>query len=149
MALSVDYSAPGIQQKRQAPDAPQPEKALQSEVARIIFDRYAPPGVVVDADLQIVQFRGQTGAYLEPAPGEASLNLLKMAREGLLYGLRTALHAVRKSKAPVRRTGLRVKSSRGWKPVSSRRPAAHVVGPSALPGVVPGAKPRAQRRRRR
>jgi two-component system, chemotaxis family, CheB/CheR fusion protein len=117
-SLSVDYSAPGVQKRRQAQDVPQPEKALQTEVARIIFDRYAPPGVVVDADLQIVQFRGQTGAYLEPAPGEASLNLLKMSREGLLYGLRTALHAVRKSKAPVRRTGLRVKSSRGWKPVT-------------------------------
>ena len=46
-------------------------------------------------DLQIVQFRGQTGPFLEPAPGEASLNLLKMAREGLLYGLRTAVHASR------------------------------------------------------
>jgi two-component system CheB/CheR fusion protein len=118
IALSVDYPARGVQQKRQPPDASQPEKALQSEVARIIFDRYAPPGVVVDSDLQIVQFRGQTGAYLEPAPGEASLNLLKMAREGLLYGLRTALHTVRKSQVPVRRTGLRVRLSRGWKPVS-------------------------------
>ncbi len=118
MALSVDYPAQGIQQRRQPPDASQPEKALQSEVARIIFDRYAPPGVVVDADLQIVQFRGQTGAYLEPAPGEASLSLLKMAREGLLYGLRMALHSVRKSKVPVRKTGLRVRSSGGWKPVS-------------------------------
>ena len=71
------------------------EKALQSEVNRIINDRFAPPGVVVDADLQIVQFRGQTGPFLEPAPGEASLNLLKMAKEGLLYGLRSALHAAR------------------------------------------------------
>ena len=148
MALSVDYPAQGIQQRRQPPDASQPEKALQSEVARIIFDRYAPPGVVVDADLQIVQFRGQTGAYLEPAPGEASLSLLKMAREGLLYGLRTALHSVRKSKVPVRKTGLRVRSSGGWKPVSLDV-LPHVVRPSALPGVVPGAKQGARRRRSR
>ena len=91
---------------------------MLSEVSRIIFDRYAPPGVVVDSDLQIVQFRGQTGAYLEPAPGEASLNLLKMAREGLLHGLRTALHSVRKSKQPVRKGGLRVKAARGWRPVT-------------------------------
>ena len=41
------------------------------------MDRFAPPGVVVDNDMQIVQFRGQTGPFLEPAPGEASLNLLK------------------------------------------------------------------------
>ncbi len=146
-ALSVDYSPPGVQRKRQEPDASQPEKALQTEVARIIFDRYAPPGVVVDNDLQIVQFRGQTGAYLEPAPGEASLNLLKMSREGLLYGLRTALHAVRKSK--LRRSKNRPPRQvvAGLEAGHSRRPAAHVVGPSALPGVVPRAKQGAHRRR--
>jgi two-component system CheB/CheR fusion protein len=118
VATSVDYTPAGIPKKRLAHDVPQTEKALQAEVSRIIFDRYAPAGVVVDADMQIVQFRGQTGAFLEPAPGEASLNLLKMAREGLLYGLRTALHAARKNKMPVRKAGLRVKSPRGWTPVA-------------------------------
>jgi len=117
-AINVDYTPPGIQKQRLTREIPQPEKALQSEVSRIIFERYAPPGVVIDSDLQIVQFRGQTGAYLEPAPGEASLNLLKMSREGLLYGLRTALHAVRKNKLPVRKLGLRVRSARGWKPLN-------------------------------
>jgi len=118
MAISVDYAPPGLPKKRISPDAPQAEKALQGEVARIIFDRYAPPGVVVDPEMQIVQFRGQTGAYLEPAPGEASLNLLKMAREGLLYGLRTALHTARKTRTAVKKTGLRVKTARGWKAVN-------------------------------
>jgi two-component system CheB/CheR fusion protein len=119
VAMSVDYT-PGLPKKRMLrQDVPQSDKALQSEVSRIIVDRYAPPGVIVDSDLQIVQFRGQTGAYLEPAPGEASLNLLKMAREGLLYGLRTALHSARKSNGPVRKVGLRVKAARGgWKPVN-------------------------------
>ncbi len=70
VAISVDYMPPGLPKKRSPADAPQSEKALQTEVSRIIFDRYAPPGVVIDSDLQIVQFRGQTGAYLEPAPGK-------------------------------------------------------------------------------
>jgi two-component system CheB/CheR fusion protein len=91
---------------------------LQGEVNRVILERYAPAGVVVDNELQIVQFRGQTGPYLEPAPGEASLSLLKMAREGLLYGLRTALHSARKSKGPVRKTGLRLRVGKGSRPVS-------------------------------
>jgi two-component system CheB/CheR fusion protein len=59
--------------------------------------------------LQIIEFRGGTGQFLEPAPGDASLNLMKMAREGLLYGLRSALQSARKSNKPVRREGLRVK----------------------------------------
>src|SRR5262249_57670144 len=87
-------------------------------VSRVIIDRYGPVGVVVDQDMQIVQFRGQTGAYLEPAPGEASLNLLKMAREGLLYGLRTALHSARKNRHVVRKEGLQVRVGHSWKPVS-------------------------------
>lgn len=82
---------------------------VQSEANRMVLARYSPPGVIVDADLQIVQFRGQTGAYLEPAPGEASLSLLKMAREGLLFGLRSALQEARRSKTAVRKAGLRVK----------------------------------------
>ena len=118
MTFPVDYAAAPAARKRTPPDAAGAEKGLQGEVSRIILDRYAPPGVVVDADLQIVQFRGQTGPFLEPAPGEASLNLLKMAREGLLYGLRTALHAVRKTKAPARKDGLQVRVGQGWKPVA-------------------------------
>ena len=95
-----------------AGDGAPTEKVLQGEVSRAILDRYAPPGVVVDADLQIVQFRGQTGAFLEPAPGEASLNLLKMAREGLLYGLRTRARRRRARAAAARaQDGLQVRSA--------------------------------------
>src|SRR4029077_12375146 len=41
-----------------------------------------------------------------PAPGAASFNLLKMAREGLLAELRTAIHAARKNDTSVRREGI-------------------------------------------
>jgi two-component system CheB/CheR fusion protein len=83
--------------------------SIQNEANRIILGKYSPPGVIVDNELRIVQFRGQTGLFLEPAPGEASLNLLKMAREGLLYGLRTAIHEARKGEAEVRKQALRAK----------------------------------------
>jgi two-component system CheB/CheR fusion protein len=89
-------------------------RAIQQEAERVVQDRYAPPGVVVDNDLQIVQFRGQTGLFLEPAAGDPSLNLLKMAREGLLYGLRTVMNDVRKADGPVRKDNLRVRSNAGW-----------------------------------
>jgi two-component system CheB/CheR fusion protein len=73
--------------------------------------------VVVDADLQIIQVRGQTGPFLEHAPGEASLSLFKMLREGLLYGVRSALQSARKSKRPARRDGLRVRAGNGFRHV--------------------------------
>jgi two-component system CheB/CheR fusion protein len=82
---------------------------IHNEANRVVLSRFSPPGVIVDADLRIVQFRGQTGTFLEPSPGEASLNLLKMAREGLLYGLRTAIQEARKTNRAVRKDGLRLK----------------------------------------
>jgi two-component system CheB/CheR fusion protein len=115
MAVPVERSVAGLPRRTTLNDSDVSEKLLRSEVSRIIFDRYAPPGVVVDSEMQVVQFRGQTGAFLEPAPGEASLNVLKMAREGLLYGLRTALHAARRSRQPVRKEGLQVRDGQGWR----------------------------------
>jgi two-component system CheB/CheR fusion protein len=94
------------------------DTGLQGEVSRVLLDRYTPSGVVVDSDLQIVQFRGQTGPFLEPAPGDASLSLLKMVREGLLYGVRNALHSARKSKQPVRRDEMQVRIGHEWTHVS-------------------------------
>jgi two-component system CheB/CheR fusion protein len=89
-------------------------RAVQNEANRAILDRYSPPGVLVNESLEIVQFRGHTGPYLEPPPGDASLNLLKLAREGLLHGLRSALQAARKTHKPVRKEGLHVRSNGGW-----------------------------------
>jgi len=113
-AVAPEYPAAVPAAKTIQSEMPPPEKVLQAEVNRIINDRFAPPGVVVDSDLQIVQFRGQTGMFLEPAPGEASLSLLKMAREGLLHGMRAALNAARKARGPARKTGLQVRTGRNW-----------------------------------
>ena len=81
---------------------------VQNEANRLVIARYAPAGVIINSDLQIIQFRGQTGSYLEPAPGEASLNLLKMAREGLLHAVRTAVHEARHRNQSVRKERVRV-----------------------------------------
>ncbi|RKH17979.1 PAS domain-containing protein [Corallococcus sp. CA047B] len=78
----------------------------QQEADRLVLARYGPPGVIVNEDLEILHFRGHTGPYLEPLPGVASLNLIKMAREGLALELRAALHQAKKSASQVRREGL-------------------------------------------
>jgi two-component system CheB/CheR fusion protein len=77
--------------------------SIQEEATRVILDKYGPPAVVVSPGLQILQFRGQTGRFLEPAAGEASFSILRMAREGLLFPLRTALAEARTSGTMVQR----------------------------------------------
>lgn len=78
--------------------------------ADVILDRYAPPAVVVDSSFQIVQSRGRTSPFLRLAPGGASLGLLKMAREGLVYGLRSVLGQAKSTGKTSRREGLRIES---------------------------------------
>src|SRR5712692_7096451 len=92
--------------------------AIEKEADRLILGRYAPAGVVVNADMEIVQFRGKTGPYLEATPGAASLDLFKMAREGLSSALRQAVQRAAKSGGPLKAEGLRVKTNGGTREVS-------------------------------
>jgi len=90
----------------------EPPFDLQKEGDRIALARFSPPSVIVDEKMEILHFRGDTGPYLALPPGKASLNLLKMARPGLLLELRSAFRRVSNKDAPVRREGVQFKSNR-------------------------------------
>jgi len=87
-----------------------PVTTIDKEVDRILMDRFVPASIVVNEHMEIVQFRGKTGAYLEPPAGQPTFSLSKMAREGLLVDLRAALTRARKENATVRREGVPVHS---------------------------------------
>ena len=74
--------------------------------------------MLVNEELEILQFRGETGAYLEPAPGEASLNLMKMVRKGLLMELHSAIKEARNLNRPITRKDLRVRYDGKLHPVN-------------------------------
>jgi two-component system, chemotaxis family, CheB/CheR fusion protein len=80
---------------------------VQREADRIVLARYAPVGVVVDETMTVVQFRGRTAAYLEPAPDLATLDLFRMLSESLLAEVRSALDQARAENTAVTREGLR------------------------------------------
>jgi len=90
---------------------------VQREADRIVLNRYAPVGVVVDEAMTVLQFRGRTSSYLEPAPGMASLDLLRMLREGLMAEVRSAVNQARAENALVSRAGLSLPEARGTRPV--------------------------------
>ena len=94
------------------------ERPMQEEANRLVLDKYGPPGVVVDTNFEIVHFRGHTGLYLEAAAGEPSLNLLKMARGGLLYPLRAALNTARRKRRSVRKEEVLVQRNGDWRAVN-------------------------------
>lgn len=91
---------------------------LQREADRLLLSRYVPAAVVVSADLEIVQTRGQASRYLELPSGKASLNLLKMIKPGLLFELQNAIDDAKRTEGPVRKENLELESNGRFTPLS-------------------------------
>jgi two-component system CheB/CheR fusion protein len=106
---SVAHAGPAFVTRRPASAGPVAHD-FQREADRILLGRYAPPGVLVDENFDILQFRGRTSAFLEAPPGDPTNNVLKMAREGLFLELRNALTEAAKQRQTVRRDNVRVQS---------------------------------------
>ncbi len=90
---------------------------VEKEAERVLVNRFVPASIVINEDMEIVQFRGKTGAYLEPATGHPTFSLSKMAREGLLVDLRAALSKAKKGRVPVRKEGVHIQSNGGTRVV--------------------------------
>jgi two-component system CheB/CheR fusion protein len=84
---------------------------LRELTEQALLQHYAQSGVLVNGRGEILHIYGRTGKYLEPAPGDAGVNILAMAREGLRRELTTALHKAVAHKEPVRCRGLRVRTN--------------------------------------
>jgi two-component system CheB/CheR fusion protein len=107
-----------------------PAADLQREADRVVWSRYAHAGVIVDENLQILHFRGDTGPYLAPSSGVASLQLFNMARPDLLADLRAAFNKAKKEHGPARREGIHVSS--GMPPGGNTREVSVEVLPLSI-----------------
>ncbi|HET6217386.1 MAG TPA: chemotaxis protein CheB [Acidobacteriaceae bacterium] len=85
---------------------------LQREADRLLLARYVPPAVLINEHLEILQTRGSTSSFLELPSGKASLNLLKMARPGMLFELQSAIDAARKQGFEAIRQHVRVEGEK-------------------------------------
>ncbi len=83
-----------------------------------LLEAYVPAGLLVDANLDVLYFHGHLGRYLEPASGDASLNLLKLAREGLRLELAGMARKALAQRTPVRLDGVRFPSEGGIQAVN-------------------------------
>ena len=80
---------------------------VQKRADRAVLAKYAPGGVVVNENWQVLQVRGQVSPYLEPASGKMSVNVLTMAkRSGLALDLAAALEQAKSEDKPVRRENI-------------------------------------------
>lgn len=73
---------------------------VRSLAESLILQDYAPACVLLNDKLDIVYFQGKTDPYLGPPRGRPTLNILKVAREGLRPTLSVLLHEAVKQKTP-------------------------------------------------
>jgi two-component system, chemotaxis family, CheB/CheR fusion protein len=95
------------------PEGPWNYVEAQKEFDRRLLTQFSPAAAFVNEDMEIVHTRGNVSRYLKLAPGRASLNILKMAREGLLFDLRGAFNRVKKDNIAVRRPRVQIKVGNG------------------------------------
>ncbi len=78
--------------------------SLPREADRLLLARFAPACMLVNQALTILQFRGQTGPYLEPAGGAPSFDLRRVIRPELLVQVLPAIAETSNSHMASRRT---------------------------------------------
>ncbi len=95
LARATAWSAPA-QRPVTIPDTPvatsltTPASNHAELTRRALLRTFAPPAVLTDAGGNILFVHGDTGRWLRPAPGQATLNVIEMAREELQAELRMA-----------------------------------------------------------
>ncbi|TVR66365.1 MAG: PAS domain S-box protein [Gemmatimonadales bacterium] len=100
---------------RRPPDEKRPPGGPPLPLRRItetaLLTETAPVAALVDESGKILYLHGRTGLYLEPAPGEGEMNVLRMAREGLQRDLSIAFHRATTRQERVQRDGLKVRTN--------------------------------------
>ncbi len=81
--------------------------SAQREFDRLQLARYAPASLLIDSELTILQFRGET-PYLEPASGAPSNKLQRVVRPDLLVEISPAIQEARENSIGAQREGLRL-----------------------------------------
>jgi len=84
------------------------ETDIEKEAEKLMLSLYMPASILVNKDLQIQRFYGATFPYLQPASGKASLHLLKMIRDELIFELRSLIKQVKKEGKAARRENIQL-----------------------------------------
>jgi two-component system CheB/CheR fusion protein len=86
-------------------------------VQKMLLEQYVPPSVIINLKGDIFYINGRTGKYLEPAPGQASLNIFDMAREGLKLELNSCVYKASSHNEPVTVEPVIIKNEQGEQPI--------------------------------
>ncbi len=111
------------------------EIGAMTELSRhMLLERFVPPSVLINETGDILYIQGRTGRYLEPASGEAAMNIFTMAKEGLRLELGSLIRKALLQRREVMREALRVQVNGGYQSV--RIVVRPISGRSYMRGMV-------------
>ena len=100
-----------VAHERPSDGHPNKQVNLQGIIQKALLDYYGSVGALVNERGEILHIYGRTGKFLEPAPGDAAMNIMAMARSGLQRELTAALRQAVTERKPVHFHGLRVRTN--------------------------------------
>ncbi len=107
-SLRSYYPSGNIKRNKKIPAGPTTDVSIDKEMEKVLLSRYTPASVLVDKDLNIQRFTGATSQFLQPVSGKASLHLLKMIRDELIFDLRSLIHRAKKDNRAVKKEGITI-----------------------------------------
>ena len=99
---------------------------LKDEVDRLLVTEYVPAALLVNADLDVLIFRGNIVPYIVPESGLASLNLAKIIRKELRSEVQTIIYRASKENKPVKENAVRFEYSGEQKTINIQVVPLHV-----------------------
>ncbi len=93
-------------------------KTVDTILLSHLLSRFVSASVVINQNLEILQFKGETDLYLQHPTGKANLNLLKMTRTEITFELRMAVSKAITSGATFRTPDIEIKNGDGYRMVN-------------------------------
>ena len=82
---------------------------LDNAIDAVLVSEFMPASVVINHQMEILQFRGTTDLFLTHPKGKATFNILKMARPEIAFELRNAISNAIKVKHRIHKRGIEMK----------------------------------------
>lgn len=111
-------SSPDRLSKRAASGQPNAEEIFRKQIDGLTLAAYAPPSVLCTQDMNVVEFRGDTSAFLMNRSGAPTTQLRSLVRTGLVVAVTEAVHESMSGASTARRDNLRVDTPEGVRPAS-------------------------------
>jgi len=103
------YHSPIVPRKTQQIFSSFLHNELDNAIDAVLIADFMPASVVINHQMEIVQFRGTTDLFLTHPKGRATFNILKMARPEIAFEIRNAISKVIKTNNRFGKSGIELK----------------------------------------